>query len=675
MPTQPNQQPGSNQFTASDGTQLNPTAATLTRAIRQVESGGDYNAVGDNGDSKGAYQFNKNNFSTWATQYGLDPNDFSPVNQDKVAYTRINDLLKQGYTQSQVAALWNGAAMVDGKPVANNPQYPQKVQQAYQQIASAPPQSSPQVATVGGAFNGALPPPPSSNTGLGIAEASTDNTNTIPESMGQKALDVAGGVGNFLFPIGKDLYNDATGKNTGTDQKSGLQQTGDALLSVLPFIPGLDVAGEAARGAEVAGEGAAKVAPGILSKIAGSSLARNTAAGYGSGVAQNLSQGEGLGQSFMPNENTIGGSLLGAGGSLLTKGLGGIVEKATGIPKNRIPALAGISDPKLYDEYANVGAARAADERNPTLLEHGIQYFKNAVDSMQGNLKGVQKSIGDMAVTQGDKPLQDVTPALQNFQNNLEKYFGKTATISKNGSVSFESLPGRVKNTLSPADTSRLKGVLKQVVSLGKDGNVQKASDVLDNIDNEINYGKSKYFGGNDPIQGFLKQTRHDLNGVRAQSSPELAALNQRASGLHQALGDIESAGGSNLQRGGLLLKRMLSGDQGQVSRNVFNTIQKETGINLQDHATLIKHFVDSMGDKSEQSTFQKLLEESTSKGGTTLTDLALKGGKGFLQSTVANPVKVGRNIVQGKTGIVNKVLSKGRPTKSLLELGRLIGQ
>jgi len=113
-----------------DFTNLDPQVVTLARAIRKVESNNNFSAVGDNGESHGAYQFNKGNFAHWATQFGLDPNDFSPVNQDKVAYAKIKTWKDQGYHAGEIAAMWNGSHLENGRPVANNPAYIQKVQSA-----------------------------------------------------------------------------------------------------------------------------------------------------------------------------------------------------------------------------------------------------------------------------------------------------------------------------------------------------------------------------------------------------------------------------------------------------------------------------------------------------------------------------------------------------------------
>lgn len=110
---------------------LDTDVVNLAKAIRQQESGGNFNAIGDNGDSKGAYQFNKGNYNVWAKQYLGDENlPFTPENQNKVAYHRIKDLKNQGYNPGQIAAIWNS-----GQPDVNVvPEYVQNVYRNYQQV-------------------------------------------------------------------------------------------------------------------------------------------------------------------------------------------------------------------------------------------------------------------------------------------------------------------------------------------------------------------------------------------------------------------------------------------------------------------------------------------------------------------------------------------------------------
>lgn len=84
-------------------------ASRIAIAIRNVESGGNYDAVGDAGTSKGAYQFQPASWSGWAKDYLGNANaPMTPENQDAVAIARIDDLLNQGYDARQIALIWNG---------------------------------------------------------------------------------------------------------------------------------------------------------------------------------------------------------------------------------------------------------------------------------------------------------------------------------------------------------------------------------------------------------------------------------------------------------------------------------------------------------------------------------------------------------------------------------------
>lgn len=101
-------------------TQLDPSIVALTKAIGHQESGGDYNKIGDNGHSVGAYQWNNptplqkgqipKNFSSFASEVGDDPNDFSPENQDRVAYNTVKKWGSQGLTPAQIASKWNSGS-------------------------------------------------------------------------------------------------------------------------------------------------------------------------------------------------------------------------------------------------------------------------------------------------------------------------------------------------------------------------------------------------------------------------------------------------------------------------------------------------------------------------------------------------------------------------------------
>lgn len=102
--------PGSTYTGSSD-------AQSIANAIKQIESGGNYQARGASGES-GAYQFMPSSWASWAKTYIGDANaPMTAANQDKVAMAKIQSLLDQGYDARQVALIWNGGQPVEKKGV------------------------------------------------------------------------------------------------------------------------------------------------------------------------------------------------------------------------------------------------------------------------------------------------------------------------------------------------------------------------------------------------------------------------------------------------------------------------------------------------------------------------------------------------------------------------------
>ncbi len=134
-----------NQLKTTDGTVIDRGVLKVMKAIQQVESQGSYSAVGDGGDSHGAFQYNEKTGPGWkniAKQYLGDENaPMDKANQNKATYLRIKQWKDEGKQPEEIAALWNGAKKgVDGKYTYNNPQYGEKFRQALMggQPATAP---------------------------------------------------------------------------------------------------------------------------------------------------------------------------------------------------------------------------------------------------------------------------------------------------------------------------------------------------------------------------------------------------------------------------------------------------------------------------------------------------------------------------------------------------------
>ena len=95
----------------------NTTAQAIANAIKEVESGGDYNAKGGSGEN-GAYQFMPATWSQWAkTWLGNANAPMTKENQDLVAERQIQSWIDKGYTPRQIALMWNGGTPKEKKGV------------------------------------------------------------------------------------------------------------------------------------------------------------------------------------------------------------------------------------------------------------------------------------------------------------------------------------------------------------------------------------------------------------------------------------------------------------------------------------------------------------------------------------------------------------------------------
>lgn len=129
--------------TPSTTPQMDNDVINLAKAIRQTESGGNFNAKGASGES-GAYQWMPNTWKAHAKQALGDENaQMTPSNQNAVAYTVLKSWKDQGLNPAQIAAKWNSGSETgwENKVGTNSmgihydvPKYVKSVTDAYQQV-------------------------------------------------------------------------------------------------------------------------------------------------------------------------------------------------------------------------------------------------------------------------------------------------------------------------------------------------------------------------------------------------------------------------------------------------------------------------------------------------------------------------------------------------------------
>ena len=207
--------------------QLDPSIVNMTKAIGQVESGGDYSAVGKSKEY-GAYQYTPDTWTTDSQKYlgqSVPLETTTPAQQDEVAYKKVEDLGKQGYKPDQIASIWNsGKPDYEGNVGTNKygvnydtPDYVNKVGKAYDAISNG--QAIPQ----------------DSNTASTVKQDTQPQDGLIKQfavGMGSSIINTAKFIGDFLglkpTPFGEKLLSSSQNLDQGTAKDVG-QFAGEAL--------------------------------------------------------------------------------------------------------------------------------------------------------------------------------------------------------------------------------------------------------------------------------------------------------------------------------------------------------------------------------------------------------------------------------------------------------------
>lgn len=651
---------------------IDPVAQTLTHAIAMQEGGGkllDYtHPSGDMpnapaGTAGGRYQFMPNTWKAYAGEVLKDPNaPMTPENQNKVAYTKIKGFLDSGKTPAQAASMWNaGEGAPDAwKPgtvqkVGDTPTYVKNVQKYAQQLSSAPTQQNvsanitPPAQTVTPAAQGknsigyTPPAPPSLDTNVPPPEE--------PKSFMQKAGDVIGSVGNFLFPAVGDVSNLMQGKNT----KTPLQIAGDVGLSVLPFIPGLGEVGLAGKVAEGAG---------LATKIAASPVARGALAGYGAGVSSNLAEGQNVGEALTPNLSNIGGAVLGGAAPIAMKGLGELTQKFAGISPQMANDLraVGAGDTEGFQKYMDAAAQRTKTSMAPSAVnvaasaaDTAAQKIKTMLSSAGGEVGKANRAAEAVALAP-----EKIAPVATSFNEGLADRFGVKLVTHPNGELGF--IPTRRGGvTLTPQEQSRVLDVANRINEMGTGGNVRMADDIMSELDKKVDYG----VGGQDPLKGLFKTVRGQLNGVAREASPEFAAANDKVVALKTLLNETQAMAGKDTQRGELLMRRVFTGDKGADVQALFDKIKGTTGIDLKKEALFAKYATEAFGNQDDKTLLEKMISGAGTgglHGG--MVGALIHGAQKAARAKFANPEKIGKKLIQGSQpsmvpGLITKTAAR----------------
>lgn len=382
-----------------DGTQLDPKVLKVVRALREVESGGDYNAIGDGGNAFGAYQYNEKTGPGWknlAKQYLGDENaPMDRANQNKVTYYRVKQWKDEGKQPEEIAALWNGAKKDPntGMYTYVRPEYGVKFRDA---LTKQTPEYQTEATFVNKPENIGSNLNP--EVGEGLASKLTERAGKASEALSKTATGQINPLSGILQTVG-------AGAGAITDV------AGSAVSAITPDFIEKPVMGAIEKG---------------VGKVA------NTEIGKGL-----IKKGTEFAQQHPELAGNIGavGNILGAYGVLsgagaLKRGVTSAVGKATG--KRAIEATVADVSPQLSTRGLAKTIAKSGTTKSPVTGEIGVVASKN---------------IDDIART-----VEEVVPNFQKMNTYSDKVNAVRDGVSKLAKDLRSNLKGEIEPLLTPDD-------------------------------------------------------------------------------------------------------------------------------------------------------------------------------------------------------------------------------
>ncbi len=244
---------------------LDPQVVALAKAIREHESGGNFQARGGSGEF-GAYQFMPGTWAGSAQKYlgaNIPVEKATPEQQNEVAYKKIKEWKDSGYNPAQIASLWNsGSPDWHGKVGTNShgvhydvPKYVDSVYSLYEKYKNGG-GNNPVMHTAQAAGNGMAgtdqntdfkPGQAVPGTGDTYPDFSSESSDLSPEDL-QRLKQMSGPEGNLVgLAGGYGLMGQLAKKGyEGLTDVTGTKELGGGLAAgIVPLLPSFKQAQQA----------------------------------------------------------------------------------------------------------------------------------------------------------------------------------------------------------------------------------------------------------------------------------------------------------------------------------------------------------------------------------------------------------------------------------------------
>jgi hypothetical protein len=277
-------------------------------------------------------------------------------------------------------------------------------------------------------------------------------------------------------------------------------------------------------------------------------------------------------------------------------------EKFVGIQPDIKKRISGKQD-KLR-EYFDVAHARNADDTLPSAYEYGAQRAQEAVDQMQKLLNETGGKIGATREKLGTymAPIE----AVQRVENTFVQQLDKLNLELRGGVV--RQKPGTVSKAGS-GDINALNNLYQDFRIVKQSPSLTNMIDLRAAFDSKINFGKRAAEVSNeiDPLSRQIRKSIAD-EAAKVVGKTEAAELT-KFSNFMDAYNDLRSY--TDRRAGGEYLLRLVLSGRGGEAREIINTINQYTGIDLLDDATMMTIATDLIGNSRQKNLFRQEVTKS----------------------------------------------------------------
>lgn len=249
-----------------------------------------------------------------------------------------------------------------------------------------------------------------------------------------------------------------------------------------------------------------------------------------------------------------------------------------------------------FDTYRKIGEDATASYKNQTPMEYAGTRAQEALDTIQrklDNIGSTKSSIIEQAGV-GDKPVGNI---VTKFRQEVLKYATSKTPVA--------------------GDVKLLKDINTEAKKLGNNPSAAEVDKFIDYVQDRIYTGKRNLsVPVTDQTTGAIRKITGQLNeGLKSKLPPSYRDLNAKYAQMVETRNELNTKLGMEGEKGGALMKRVFSPSDANT-KQLFSEVQKVTGIDLVNEATVARYIMETMGDSRQASMLQQLQLPHMSKAG-----------------------------------------------------------